>query len=716
MTYLKDFRAQIAHRDYLAFFRLWEEYCVGDEVDPEELKHILLEVKRSEFAELFGKHVEKILPLWEKLQEGEIKDEIFKWIIDLQTTQHVTLYELVLDFLERKYGNDKNFKEKIHLIGLRNRDRFQGVISRFELLDHMKKGNFVFHAGSWGIGEIVDVSTLREQLTVEFELISGKRDISFINAFNTLTPISHTHFLTRRFRDFERLEQEAREDPLAVIHSLLRDLGPKTAADIKNEVCEWIIPQKEWSKWWQNVRAKLKKDSKVDLQNPLLFSFKENQISHEELLRKRLEEKMETSQFILILHNFFRDFPETLKNSLFKKFLQNKVEEEIKNSSSNEAHLLQLHFFLEELSEEKGYAIAQKIVKDSQQIDLLVHSVEIVAFKKRIFVMLRKLREDWKESFLDLLLKVEQNLIRSYLFNELLKTEVNLKGRIEELLTKFFLYPKAFVWYFQEIMYRNEIPFSDLEGKSRFFETFFLLLNDIEGLSHQRTLVKKMHTILTKDRYAVVRILMRDMGIEAIQELLLLASKCNSFSDHDMKIFYSLAEVVHPSLTKTRKKQENLSENCIIWMTEKGYTKIKDRIERIGTVETIKTSEEIMEARSHGDISESPAFMAALEKQKQLQTELKMLSSQLSLARIISKVDVNTDEVGVGCTVKCRNNQGETKVYTLLGPWDADPEKGILSLQSKLAQEMEGLNVNDTFSFQGEEFVITKITNYLENE
>jgi hypothetical protein len=34
MSYLKDFLTQIASRDYPAFVRLWEEYCMSDEVDP----------------------------------------------------------------------------------------------------------------------------------------------------------------------------------------------------------------------------------------------------------------------------------------------------------------------------------------------------------------------------------------------------------------------------------------------------------------------------------------------------------------------------------------------------------------------------------------------------------------------------------------------------------------------------------------------------------
>ncbi len=719
MAYLKDFQNQISNRDYTAFVRLWEEYCVGDEVDPLELKAILVSVKGCEFAESFGKHVEKIIPIWEEIPEGDQKDEIFKLIIDLETTNNEPLYDYVMEYFKKKYGNQADFVEKIRLIGFRNKNKVQGSVSSFELLNHMKKGNFVFHAGGWGIGEIIDVSMLREQLAVEFEYVSGKKDISFTNAFKTLIPIPSSHFWARRFSDFEQLEKEAKENPVEVIRLLLQDLGPKTAPEIKDELCEWVIPKEEWTKWWQNARAKLKKDIKIESPDGArsVFALKEQAISHEERLRKALEEDVDVEKLIVTIHPFVRDFSETLKKVEFKNFLEAKIQGKLEASDLTEIQILELHLLLEELSGDKFYGFTQEIIKNCKNLEAVVQSTEILAFKKRILVIARKSRADWKDLFLNLLLTVDQNPIRDYLFNELfnLKTEAELKNKLGELLIHFSLYPRAFVWYFQKITTRRNVPYSDKEGRSLFFESFFMLLNHIESVPSYRELVKKMPLILTKDRYAVMRALIQEMSIDTVQELLLLASKCRSFSDHDMKIFHSLAEIVHPSLAKMRKKQENISEDYVIWTTEKGYAKIKDRIELIGTVETIKNSEEIKEARSHGDLRENPAFKAALEKQEHLQSELKMLSDQLSWARILSKADINTEEVGVGCVVECKNNKGNTRFYTLLGPWDADPDKGILSLQSKLAQEMKGLPVNGKFNFQGEELTIVKITSCLDD-
>ncbi len=718
MTYLKDFQNQIANHDYPAFLRLWEEYCVSDEIDPQELKEILTSVKKSEFAEPFGKHVEKILFLWDLLPESPQKHETFKLIIDLETTNNDLLHTKVYDYVQARYGSQPNFNDKIRLVGLRGKEKFQGAISNFELLNHMKKGKFVFHTGGWGVGEILDVSMIREQLSIEFEYVGGRKDISFANAFNTLLPIPDDHFLALRFGNPDLLEKKAKENPVEVIRTLLRDLGPKTAADIKDELCELVIPEEDWAKWWQNARSKIKKDTMIeapeDLRQP--FILRSAELSHEERLRKALEVKADVNHLIQMIYSFVRDFPETLKNPDFKGFIQAKLQETLVGPDLTDAQKLQLHFFLEDLSGEKEYKPVQEIIKNSKNLEALIQSIEIASFKKRTLVVARKTRADWKDLFLNLLFTIEQNPIRDYILGELLNPETlkDLKRKLEDLWVHPARYPEVFVWYFQKIVSQKELPFADQEGKNRFFEGLFVLLNHAEQSPAHRDLVKKLHTILTASRYAVVRDIMQGADQATVQEFLLLASKCHSLSDHDLKILHSLAEVVHPSLSQFRKKQDATTESNVIWTTDEGYKKVKERIQQIATVETVQNAKEIEVARSHGDLRENAEFKAALEKRDRLQSELKTLSDQINRSRILAKSDITTEEVNVGCVVECKNGQGKTITYTILGPWDADPNQGIISSQSKLAQTMMGLSIGDKFQFQGEEFTITAIRSYLE--
>lgn len=727
MSYLKEFLQHISNHDYTPFLRLWEEYCSGDEVDGQEIIEILKAAKGSDFADHFGKHVDRILPLWEKMTDPALAHEVFKLVIDIQTINTPKLREKVYDYLKEKYSGDKFFNEKMKLIGMRDRESregFQGAISNYELLSHINKGKFVFHTGGWGVGEIADYSLIREQLSIEFDYVPGKKEVSFETAFKNLIPVPDDHFLALRFGNPDALEKKAKEDPVAVIKMLLRDLGPKVASEIKDELCDLVIPASEWTKWWQSARAKVKKDTMIetpeDIRKP--FRMRRAEVTHEERLQKALENKPDANTLIQMIYSFMKDFPETLKNQEFKAVLHFKLSEMLSYPEISKPQQLQIYFFLEDLSttkDENSDKIAE-IVKQfssySAVQDLIGH-IDVLSFKKRVLMEIRESRSDWKELFLHVLLALDQNTLRDYVLTELLsaKEEEAIKQKLIELYTYPGKYPETFLWYFPKAMSQKKVPFSDKQGKLRFFESLLILLSKVEANSEYRELVKKIHGILAADRYAIVRQMVQDATIEEVKEFLLLSTKCHSFSDHDLKILHSLAEVAHPSLAKLRKTHKNASESedQVLWTTQEGYLKLQHRIQQIATVETVENAREIEVARGHGDLRENAEFKAALEKRDRLQSELKLLSDQMNKTRIITEADINVEEVGVGCVVECENTKGHKVTYTLLGPWDADPERNILAFQSKLAQTMKGLNPGDKFQFQGDEFVINGIKSYL---
>ncbi len=721
MSYHKDFLNCISNHDYPSFLRLWEEYCSGDEVEGPELVDILKSVKSSNLAEFFGKHVERILPLWAKITDAESSHEAFKLIIDIETTNNEKLGEMVVNYLKNQYGEQKYFAEKMRLIGLRSKGPFQGAISNYELLTHIDKGKFVFHTGGWGVGEIVDFSLVREQLSLEFDFVPGKKDVSFETAFKTLIPVPDHHFLAMRFGNPDELEKKAKEDPADVIKTLLRDLGPKTAAEIKDELCELVIPAKEWTKWWQNARSKVKKDTMIDTPEDIRkpFRLRKMEVTHEERLQKALETKPDANTLIQMIYSFVKDFPETLKNQDFKSLLCSKLSEMLSYSEISKAQQLQIHFFLQDLSAAKDSGVIAQIIKELSSIaniaDLL-EQIEILSFKKRTLTEIRVLRSDWKDIFLHFFLLVDQSTLRDYLMNELLSNgaEKDVNVKLEELNSHPYKYPETFLWYFQKVMTQKQLPFCNEQGQVKFFESLLILLSHVEQSNEQRELVKKINGILAAGRYAIVRQIMGQASIEEVKEFLLLATKCHSFSDHDKKIFTSLAEVAHPNLLKMRKKKgEKEQEDNSIWSTQEGYLKLQQRIQQIATVETVENAKEIEVARAHGDLRENAEFKAALEKRDRLQSELKLLSDQLNRVRVITQNDISTDRVGVGCVIECTSNKGRKTNYTLLGPWDADPEKNILSFQSKLAQTMKGHAVGEKFQFQDEELTITAIRSYM---
>lgn len=712
MGYLAEFEEAIESHDAPSILRLWEEYTSTDEVEEEDFLAILKAVKASELHEYIGRHVERGLSLWHLMEPGPRKDEVLRLIVDLEMTNGEELRSIVFEHLRENFGSEKQFNEKLRLIGLRGGESYKGAISHYLLLNHMKRGNFVFHTAGWGVGEIMDVSMLREQLSLEFDYVPGRKEMAFHIAFTTLIPLPDSHFLARRFGDPDALEEEARKNPIQVIRMLLKDLGPKTAAEIKDELCELVIPEGEWNKWWQTARTKLKKD--VRIENPSSskkpFRLLKQEISHEERLQKALEKKPDADTLINMVYTFVKDFGDTLKNREFTDALQAKLKELTSFAETTLAQELQIHFFLQDLSHEKQYEPIKQLIKEAESIKTLIKEISIPSFKKRTLINVRATREDWEVLFLELLFCVEQNPARDYILGQLLdsSSQEKLKQKLIDLSVAPQQHPELTIWYFQKLLGSEDLPLADSEGRAAFFEALLILLSYLEKQEGKRDLVKKIHNMLSASRFALVRNIMQQASVEQVQEFLLLTTKCHSLADHDIQIFHSLAEVAHPELKGQTKAAD--AEEEVIWTTKEGYAILQKKIEQIATVETVDNAKEIEVARSHGDLRENAEFKAALERRDRLQAELKFLSDQLNKCRILTAQDIDTSQVSVGTKVLFKGENGSHTSYSLLGPWDANPEAHILSFQSKLAKEILGLKKGDAAQLQGKTLTIAEIT------
>ncbi|MFZ4099701.1 MAG: GreA/GreB family elongation factor [Chlamydiia bacterium] len=715
MSYLNDFKLHLDRRNLTGVLQLWEEYCAGDEVDAVELIEILQEIRQSDLADSFGEQIETALPLWEKISDQTQADAVLRLIFDLESNESSQLATLGFDWLQKRYGELPHFADKIRLVGLRGKDSFRGAIRNFELLTHLAKGAFVFHTGGWGTGEIRDVSLVREQVLLEFDLVSGRKEMSFESAFRHLAPLAPTHFLARRFGDPDAMEKEARSDPVGVIKMLLRDLGPKTASDIKEELCELVIPAKDWTRWWQSARGKLKKDTLVecpdDLKTP--FRLRNQEVSHESRMFEALQTKMEIGSAIQLIYAFLRDFPEMTRQEEFRQLVRSKVDAFLQSPEATEAERFQLHFLMEDLECGQPEELVRLLGQVGDFMGL-VQQIDVLAYKKRYLLLLRKHVLEWPELFAKFFLTIGQAQLRDYIVDELLRSghiDVVRKS-VESLIQDPMRAPDAFVWYFTRLMTSGgDLPFNDSKGRIRVFEAFFVLLGQLEMVGKDRELIKRMHGLLAQDRFVIVRQIMQEASLSEVREFLLLATKSPILNDTNIKILQSLAEVAHPELIG-RSGAEEVDHS--VWTTLEGLQKVQKRIEQLATVDTVDNAKEIEAARALGDLRENSEYKYALERRSRLQQEIRRLSDEVVHARVLTEQDIHADVVGVGSVVTVEDPTGQRLTYTLLGPWDADPERRILSFQSKLAQAMLGKTVGERVQLGTDTLQIVGLGSYLD--
>ncbi len=138
----------------------------------------------------------------------------------------------------------------------------------------------------------------------------------------------------------------------------------------------------------------------------------------------------------------------------------------------------------------------------------------------------------------------------------------------------------------------------------------------------------------------------------------------------------------------------------VTYSTEAGLRRTQEQLNHIIEVGMPEVATQIGEAASHGDLSENSEWTAALEKRDQLASRATTLEGELKQAKVIDLDMADSKYVNIGTRVTARElATGEEHVFTFLGPWDSDSDRGILNYRAPLALAFMGKKVGETVTF-----------------
>lgn len=135
--------------------------------------------------------------------------------------------------------------------------------------------------------------------------------------------------------------------------------------------------------------------------------------------------------------------------------------------------------------------------------------------------------------------------------------------------------------------------------------------------------------------------------------------------------------------------------------TPEGLEKIKRELEHLIKVERRKTIQAIEEARAHGDLSENAEYEAAKERQAYIEGRIQELQGILAQAEVIPPLKEPPEKVQFGVKVKLLNLETDEVVsYRIVGPYEADPSNGSISINSPIARALIGREVGEEVKVQ----------------
>ncbi|MBQ9089447.1 MAG: transcription elongation factor GreA [Alphaproteobacteria bacterium] len=131
-------------------------------------------------------------------------------------------------------------------------------------------------------------------------------------------------------------------------------------------------------------------------------------------------------------------------------------------------------------------------------------------------------------------------------------------------------------------------------------------------------------------------------------------------------------------------------------MTTNGYDNLTNELKRLKFEERPRIVAAIEEARAHGDLSENAEYHSAREQQSFNEGRILELESALSHAQVIDVASLSGDKVLFGATVRLEDSEtGDNHTYKIVGKYEADLEKGRISLLSPIARALIGKKIGD---------------------
>ena len=131
-------------------------------------------------------------------------------------------------------------------------------------------------------------------------------------------------------------------------------------------------------------------------------------------------------------------------------------------------------------------------------------------------------------------------------------------------------------------------------------------------------------------------------------------------------------------------------------MTKQGYQDLTDELKHLKFEERPRIVAAIEEARGHGDLSENAEYHSAREQQAFVEGRIQELEGALSHAQVIDTATLSGDKVLFGATVCLSDADTEEKsTYKIVGQYEANLDKGLISLLSPLAKALIGKEVGD---------------------
>jgi transcription elongation GreA/GreB family factor len=563
-----------------------------------------------------------------------------------------------------------------------------------ENLDKLKPGAFCLHK-SWGFGRVAEWNLLLNQIVIDFK---GKKShpMQLQYAAENLEVIPPEHFLARKATDLNAVKKLSKDDPAALTRNILESRGGQATV---LEISEWMIgdifTEAEWKRWWETAKRALKssgyfsvpskKNEPVQLRAEAV-SHTDDLISSFNLANKP-KEKAEIIDQIVKLHSEFKE-PEKQLQPIIAAI----ETAAMRNQKMHPEISFDLIVSRDELldgvpslrSTIVGFTLTKLITEEERRLAAILVKLPAAKEKKVLQALPAALGERWTERALELMRTSHSRLV-SQIPRVLHETgqHAQLRAALEHSIREHSATSEMLAWLINEREQWPELINPDLLGA---------ILSAIERDQHRSAGRggTKLQRLVVDDRELLGKMFAgSDIAIarDAMRRLML-----NPLFDELSKRSL-LARIVKlfPELESMISGAQPAEKSTPLIVSWSSLERRKAEYEELVKKKIPENIKEISLARSYGDLSENFEYKAAKQMQAVLGRRRAELEQALQRARGTSFENPDTSRVSIGTIVTVRDlGSKKEETYTILGAWDGDPERHVVSYQTAIGQGLLG--------------------------
>jgi len=704
---------------------IWEKLIAINTEDIEFFLHIQKKIAKSISED---KAVTLLNELYAKYKDIDIDIaiNILKIVLEYDE-KDVHGRREIIECYRKKYASHSQLEEYIRISNLsQNYRAVHQAISDFEKHIAFDKGNFVYHR-TWGVGRIASIAG--DVIKIDFSKERG-RSMSLKMAVEALKTLSKNHIwvlkATKKKEELRERIKDKDENIVWALKTIIKSFD--NACDMKKikiELSPALLTAGEWSTWSSRARDILKSnpDFAVSSENSDVFIVRDRPVSVTEKLHNEFTAHSDFYDKVSALRDYINNKNASPDSELFAEMLKY-FTDYLKSTGNNAEYSAASYLLINELAANKTYIHLKSEIKTGfaeifsniKDVSALFKNLKDAKLKTEFLNNIKLYITEWPDIYTKLFSVSQMLSIPEQL------EEAGFKDKLSLLCSECFDHfrenREAVVWIYKNAREKDWFKNANI-GIEKQLITLINILNityrDIENNKEtveNRKINKLVHNILFKE--GELASFIDNSDEDAIIRIFTFINGLKDLDPQDKQNLRSRILTKYPDfkfLGDTERKEVSMG----LLVTHAMYDEKKRQLAHINDVEIPANSKEIEYALSLGDLRENAEYKAAKEKQEQLKFQVARLNEEFEKAQLFDPNSVNTSKVSFGTKVSLFNEtENKREEYTILGPWESDPNNNIISYLSPFGGAILKKTEGEKFEFANNEerisYVVEKIT------